>query len=675
MTSFSINGATGVVNQTTKTIAVTLPSGTSVTSLIATFATNGSGVAVGSTPQVSGVTANNFTSPVAYVITAGDSSSSTYTVTVAVASSTAKAVTNYSLAGVDGIINETTKTIGVVLPAGTSVSSLIATFTMTGATLKVGGTTQVSGVTANNFTNPVAYVVTATDTSTVTYTVTVTVATTSAKALTSYSLAGVVGSINEAAKTISVVMPSGTAVSSLIATFNTTGSNVAIGGTSQVSATTTNNFTSPVAYVVTASDTSTTTYTVTVTVATTSAKALSSFSLGGIVGTINEPAKTIAVVMPSGTSLTSLIATFITTGSSVAIGGTTQVSGTTTNNFSSPVVYVVTAGDASTTSYTVTATVAPTTAKAFTGFSLGGVVGTINEPAKTISVVMPSGTLVTSLIATFTTTGASVAVGPTTQVSGTTANNFTNPVAFVVTAGDASTASYTVTVSVSAAGPAPVGLGSAGNFVLFAGTGISSSPDSAITGDVGVGPSVTHTAITTGFSLIPDGSGTFATASQVTGKVYAYDYTDPTPAYILSSSNDMIAAYNDAAGRPNPIVFGSANLDGLTLAPGLYKSPVSLNLSVNTTLTLNGGPNDVWIIQVAGGVTTGANTQIVLTGGAVAKNVFWQIQSGLTVGATSTFNGIILTGTAVTVGADSSIIGRLLSQTAITMDHNAITNP
>ena len=297
------------------------------------------------------------------------------------------------------------------------------------------------------------------------------------------------------------------------------------------------------------------------------------------------------------------------------------------------------------------------------------------ESAKTIGVVMPSGTVVSSLISTFATSGASVAVGVTTQVSGTTANNFTNPVAFIVNASDTSTNTYTVSATVSVAGPAPICLGNAGNFVLFAGTDLSSTPDSAITGDVRVGPGVTHTAITTGFTLIPDGSGTFATASQVVGKVYAFDYTPPSPDYVLSASNDMVTAYNEAAARPNPIVLASANLDGLTLAPGLYSSPTSLNLSVNTTLTLNGGPNDVWIIQVAGGITTGANTNIALTGGAVAKNVFWLIQSGLTIGATSTFNGVILTGTAVTVGANSVIVGRLLSQTAITMDHNTISNP
>lgn len=335
----------------------------------------------------------------------------------------------------------------------------------------------------------------------------------------------------------------------------------------------------------------------------------------------------------------------------------------------------MTAADSSTAIYTVTVTVARTTSKAITSFALGGVTGVISETGKTIAVVMPARSGVTGLIATFSTTGSSIAVGSAVQVSGTTINNFTNPVQYVVTAADGSTTTYTVTVTVAAAGPAPVALGNAGAFVLFAGTGMSSSPASVITGNVGVGPGVTSTAITTGFTLTLPPGGAYSTAPQVTGNVYAYDYASPTPDYIASTSNDMLAAYSDAAGRPNPIIFASSNLDGLTLAPGLYSSLVDLNLSANSTLTLNGGANDVWIIQVAGGLTTGATSNISLTGGALPQNIFWQIKTALTVGATSTFNGVVLTGTAVTIGVSSIIHGRLLAQSVITMHSNAIIKP
>ncbi len=104
--------------------------------------------------------------------------------TVTVASSSAKAITAFSFASLaaTGTINEAAKTIALTVPYGTDVTALVATFTTTGVSMKVGSTVQVSGTTPNNFTNPVSYVVTAADSSTATYTVTVTVALYSAKA-------------------------------------------------------------------------------------------------------------------------------------------------------------------------------------------------------------------------------------------------------------------------------------------------------------------------------------------------------------------------------------------------------------------------------------------------------------------------------------------------------------
>jgi hypothetical protein len=127
---------------------------------------------------LSGTTTNNFTTPVSYVVTAADGSQATYVVTVTVALSSAKAIAPYSISGVSGIINEslTPKTIAVTLPAGTNPNGLIATFTTTGQSVTVGGISQLSGATTNNFTTPVSYLVTAADGTTATYIVTVTVA-------------------------------------------------------------------------------------------------------------------------------------------------------------------------------------------------------------------------------------------------------------------------------------------------------------------------------------------------------------------------------------------------------------------------------------------------------------------------------------------------------------------
>jgi hypothetical protein len=180
-----------------------------------------------------------------------------------------------------------------------------------------------------------------------------------------------------------------------------------------------------------------------------SQKAITKFSINGIDGTINETEKTIAVAgIPFGTDVTALAATFTTTGKSVEVGTTIQTSGQTPNDFTNPVIYVVIAEDNSTQDYQVTVTLAPSPQKAITAFSLGDIAGTINETEKTIAVSAPSGTDVTALTATYTTTGVSVKVGSTFQTSGETANNFTNPVVYTVTAADATTQDYTVTVTV-----------------------------------------------------------------------------------------------------------------------------------------------------------------------------------------------------------------------------------
>ncbi|MGD0278013.1 MAG: hypothetical protein ABSC11_01770 [Smithella sp.] len=357
-----------------------------------------------------------------------------------------KSITVFSLNGISGTINETAKTIAIAMPFGTDVTAMVATFTTTGASVKVGSTVQVSGTTANDFTLPVTYTVTAADSSTQDYTVTVTVALSSAKAITSFILNGVAGTINETNKTIGVTMPYGTSVTNLVATFTTTGASVKVGSTVQVSGTTANDFTLPVTYTVTAADSSTQDYTVTVTVALSSAKAFTAFSLNGSAGTINETNKTIAVTMPFGTYIMNLVATFTTTGASVKVGSTVQISGTTAHNFTSPVTYTVIAADSSTQDYIVTVTVAASPEKAITSYSINGVAGTINETAKTIAVTLPDGTDYSALVATFTTTGVSVNVGTTVQVSGATANDFTLPVTYTVTAADSSTQTYVVNV-------------------------------------------------------------------------------------------------------------------------------------------------------------------------------------------------------------------------------------
>jgi hypothetical protein len=164
----------------------------------------------------------------------------------------------------------------------------------------------------------------------------------------------------------------------------------------------------------------------------------------------------ITATTPFGTSVTALVATFTTNGVSVTIGGTAQVSGTTANNFTSAVTYTVTAADGSTQDYMVTLTVAANEAKAITTFSFTDATNTALSADVTatisgtnITATVPSGTDVTALIATFTTTGESVSISSIVQVSGTTANDFSSVVTYTVTAADSTTQEFSVAVSIT----------------------------------------------------------------------------------------------------------------------------------------------------------------------------------------------------------------------------------
>lgn len=292
----------------------------------------------------------------------------------------------------------------------------------------------------------------------------------SAKVMTAFSFAATPGTITSTAigtisgTAIAVTVPYGTNVTALVATFtNSDLSTVTVNGVTQISGTTPNNFSAPLSYLVTAENGTIATYTVTVTVTPIStAKAITAFSFQATPGTITSTAigtisgTAIDVTVPYGTTTGAIVATFTNSEFSVVtVGGVVQVSGTTPNNFASPVTYLVTAQDGTTATYTVTVTVTPiSSAKAITAFSLatttGSAIGTISGTA--ISVTVPFGTTPSALVATFTSSEFSVVtVSAVVQVSGTTANDFTSPVTYLVTAQDGTTATYTVTVTVEIA--------------------------------------------------------------------------------------------------------------------------------------------------------------------------------------------------------------------------------
>ncbi len=237
-------------------------------------------------------------------------------------------------------------------------------------------------------------------------------------------------------------------------------------------------------------------------------------------------------------------------------------------------------------------------------------------------------------------------------------------------------------MTVLAASPAVVNLGTAGNFVVLSKSGVSTTGTTLLTGSVGVSP-IDHTALT-GFSEVLDSSNTFSTSIYVIGKLYASDYAIPTPTYVGTAVSDMGTAYTDANSRvadnTDPGTIGSCatacDLSGLILVPGVYTFSGPGNLVITGDVTLDGGLNDVWIFRIPGTLNISSSKKVLLTGGARSANVFWAVAGATTLGTNSTFEGNVLeAGSVIAMQTGARLNGRALSQFAITLDANTISLP
>jgi hypothetical protein len=210
-----------------------------------------------------------------------------------------------------------------------------------------------------------------------------------------------------------------------------------------------------------------------------------------------------------------------------------------------------------------------------------------------------------------------------------------------------------------------VDLRSTTGFVILAGSLISNVPTSAITGDIGLSPA--SRSFITGFGL-----------TEVTGTIYAADDLSPVPVMLTAAKSDLTTAYNDAAGRTSTdIVLLAGNLGGLTLTPGLYKSSGSLEISSgDLTFDARGNANAVFIVQIASTLITTSGRQIILSGGAKASNIFWQVGTSATLGTTSVFKGTIMADQSISLNTGATVEGRLLARiAAITLAGNTIVKP
>jgi len=214
-----------------------------------------------------------------------------------------------------------------------------------------------------------------------------------------------------------------------------------------------------------------------------------------------------------------------------------------------------------------------------------------------------------------------------------------------------------------------VDLGNAAYFSILTKSGISSTGASHVIGNIGVSP-IAGTAIT-GFHLTKS-APTYAKSPLVTGNVFAANYASPTPARLTVEIGDMQKAYTDAAGRTNPTKteLGAGNIGGLTIKPGLYKW--GTGVYIPTDVTLSGSKYGVWIFQVAGTLTIASGKKVILAGGALDRNIFWQVAGKTTLGTTAVLHGTVLDKTAIVLKTGSRLYGRALAQTAVTLDASLV---
>jgi hypothetical protein len=220
--------------------------------------------------------------------------------------------------------------------------------------------------------------------------------------------------------------------------------------------------------------------------------------------------------------------------------------------------------------------------------------------------------------------------------------------------------------------PLPVNLGTAGNFVVLAQTGISTTGTTHITGDIGISPAAA--TFITGFGLIADATNTFSTSSLVTGKGYAANYAAPTPTKMTTAIGDMGTAFTSAAGRSASYTeLHAGDVTGKTLTRGVYKWGTALLISAGG-VTISGSSTDVWIFQIAQNLTVANGAAVTLSGGAQASNIFWQVSGKVTLGTTAAMSGVILCQTNIAISTGASLNGRALAQTAVTLDANAVSS-
>jgi hypothetical protein len=222
-------------------------------------------------------------------------------------------------------------------------------------------------------------------------------------------------------------------------------------------------------------------------------------------------------------------------------------------------------------------------------------------------------------------------------------------------------ADFTVSVATAnTACQAPVALGTAASFEVLAGSTVSNTGGTVITGgDLGLSPG-------TAIAGFPPGTVTPPATMHIADSAAAQAKVDWTTAY----------GNNDAVGLPGATLLGAGDLSGLTLTPGLYQTTSVAQISTNMTLDAQGDVDAVFIFQIGSTLTTAAGTQVILANGAQAKNVYWLVGTSATLGTNSIFVGTIMADASITLGTGAILNGRALANSAaVTLDSNAVVAP
>ena len=280
--------------------------------------------------------------------------------------------------------------------------------------------------------------------------------------------------------------------------------------------------------------------------------------------------------------------------------------------------------------------------------------------------------------ATFTVTGSATSTAtPTRTVTATATVTSTGTLSPTPTATFTPTATATATTTSTATvtptgtlvapcpNPAAVNLGTAGNYVMLAETGITDVPSSAVTGDIGNSGLGTQIGIS---------------CAEVTGVIYKYDGTGAScnvqaTAALDIATTDRGTAYTTDNGQANCVSeLGAGTLSGLTLTRGKYIWAGNVTIPTDLHLDALGDPNARWIFQIGGTLTMASAMNIILDNGALASNITWTVADFVQIGTTAHMEGTVMSASYIAMQTGASIHGRLLTHTQITLDQNVVTD-